>query len=165
MQSIPIRSVSPVDADMSMSDTDGNDSTTTTHELLPRVHEPRTAADASQHGPPYDGHPPSDFYRSAASIRPVLPLPSMSSEAILELYKRQQQRQHSQDQQADENEHDPSKQLVLYQPAQPLVQLAVTGNGRRAALRRAHARNMAMNGGASGLYEWGEIGDNNAMQT
>ena len=111
----------------------------------------------------------SDYYRSAALIRPVLPLPSLSSSAIVELYKQQQRRQ----QQAEHDEHDPSKQLVLYQPVQPLVQLAAvggSGGGRSgAALRRAQQQAQAnmFKDGASGLYEWGDISDNNnnAMQT
>ena len=156
---LPARCVSPAGSDMSMSDADDND---ITDEQLP-VDEPLTASSSeavpsSEVAVSSDEHS-SDFYRSTALIRPVLPLPSLSSSAIVELYKHQQRQQ----QQADEQEHDPSKQLVLYQPAQPLVQLAAVGGGSRAAaLRRAHA-NLVKNG-ASGLYEWGDISDN-AMQT
>ena len=155
---LPIRCVSPAGSDMSMTDADVAD--LTTDELLP-VDEPQaTSASASEpcNAPMSSGEQRSDFYHSAALIRPVLPLPSLSSSAIVELYKQQQRRQ----QKAEDDEHDPSKQLVLYQPVQPLAQLAAVGTGSRAALRRAQA-NIAKNA-ANGMYEWGSISDT-AMQT
>ena len=161
-----VRCASPAGSDMSMTDADALDSAA---DELPSIDEPSTE-EATATSLPSAGtaEQSSDFYHSAASIRPVLPIQSLHSSAILALYKQQQQQQqqHNKSQHADDDEHDPSKQLVLYQPVQPLAQLAAMGNGgrrRSAAARRAQAAEVAANGGI-GLYEWGEIGDN-AMQT
>ena len=143
--------VSPAGSDTSMTD----EAYAATNSTSGAASELRAAATAR------DEHA-SDFYHSAASIRPVLPISSQPSSAIYDLYRQQQQ------QQAEDDWHSPSKQLVLYQPVQPLVQLAAAGStaGSIAAARR-RARAEALQSSAASLYKWGEVGDSSssAMQT
>ena len=95
---LPARCVSPAGSDMSM--TDETEPVDLITDLQPPLDDAQTVARESV-PVAASNEQSSDFYRSVALIRPVLPLPSLSSAAIVELYRQQQQ--------ADHDEHDPQQ--------------------------------------------------------
>ena len=89
--------------------------------------------------------PDSLLFHPHDAIRPLIPLPSLSS-SVLSLARASARSAAASSQQSADDEHDPSKQLIIYQPAAsaaPVLATTLSRASRRARLQQA-----------AHLYQW-----------